>query len=120
VIATTLISFDIDGTLEVGAPPGAITLDLVRRAKALGCLVGSCSDRPLSAQQRMWSDHGITVDFTVLKQQLETVKELFPAQDYYHVGDTDIDRYYSESAGFHFLLPDADALRQLVSDKSNV
>ena len=112
--AKTLISFDIDGTLEVGAPPGGITLDLVRLAKALGCLIGSCSDRPVSAQQRMWSDHGITVDFTVLKQQLETVKDLFPGQEYYHVGDTDIDRYYSESAGFHFLLPDAEALRQLV------
>ena len=43
-----LISFDIDGTLEVGDPPGIITLDMVRKAKELGFLVGSCSDRTIS------------------------------------------------------------------------
>src|SRR6266566_8855418 len=39
-----LISFDIDGTLEVGDPPGLITMEMVRQAKHLGCLIGSCSD----------------------------------------------------------------------------
>jgi hypothetical protein len=28
-----LISFDIDGTLEVGDPPGSLTMAMVRRAK---------------------------------------------------------------------------------------
>jgi hydroxymethylpyrimidine pyrophosphatase-like HAD family hydrolase len=38
----TLISFDIDGTLVVGDPPGLITLDMVRQAQASGYLIGSC------------------------------------------------------------------------------
>ena len=100
---TKLISFDIDGTLEVGDPPGTVTMDMVRRVKDLGYLIGSCSDRTISTQQRMWSEHRIEVDFTVLKHQLSEVKALFPAEEYYHIGDTDMDRYYSTRAGFHFL-----------------
>jgi hypothetical protein len=43
-----LISFDIDGTLEVGDPLGLVTMDMVRAIKALSYLIGSGSDRPLS------------------------------------------------------------------------
>ena len=103
---TTLISFDIDGTLEVGDPPGCITLDMVRAAKASGCIIGSCSDRTVSNQQRIWETAGIDMEFTVLKHQLDAVKEQFPAENYYHIGDTDLDRQYAERNGFHFLLPD--------------
>ena len=103
---TKLISFDIDGTLEVGDPPGCITLDMVRAAKANGCIIGSCSDRTVSNQQRIWSDNQIDMEFTVLKHQLDSVKEQFEAEDYYHIGDTDLDRQYAERNGFHFLLPD--------------
>ncbi len=102
----TLISFDIDGTLEVGDPPGCITLDMVRAAKASGCIIGSCSDRTVSNQQRIWETAGIDMEFTVLKHQLDAVKEQFPAENYYHIGDTDLDRQYAERNGFHFLLPD--------------
>ena len=101
-----LISFDIDGTLEVGDPPGSITMDMVRKAKELGYLIGSSSDRTISSQQRLWRDHGITVDFTVLKQQLGNLKALFQADEYYHVGDSEMDRYFSDQAGFRFLMPD--------------
>ena len=45
-----LVSFDIDGTLEVGDPPGPIELALVRRAKALGYIVGSASARVSSSR----------------------------------------------------------------------
>ena len=107
----TLISFDIDGTLEVGDPPGCITLDMVRAAKASGCIIGSCSDRTVSNQQRIWETAGIAMEFTVLKHQLDAVKEQFPAEDYYHIGDTDLDRQYAERNGFHFLLPDVDVVR---------
>src|SRR2546427_3537164 len=47
----TLVSFDIDGTLEVGEPPGSVPIALVRTAKRLGYLVGSCSDRPVAYQR---------------------------------------------------------------------
>jgi hypothetical protein len=102
-----LISFDIDGTLEVGDPPGYITLARVREAVALGYIVGSCSDRTISHQQRMWTAHGIAVAFTVLKHQLDRIRAEFSAQQYYHIGDTNIDRYYAERAGFVFLYPDS-------------
>lgn len=98
-----LISFDIDGTLEVGEPPGFIQMEVVRTAQRLGYLVGSCSDRPISIQKRIWEEHDISVDFTVLKQNLADVMARFQADIYYHVGDTDMDRFFADRAGFHFV-----------------
>ena len=114
-----LISFDIDGTLEVGEPPGSITMEMVRKVKGLGHLIGSCSDRTISAQERIWKEHDIAVDFTVLKHQLDQVKERFPAREYYHIGDTDIDRFYAEKAGFRFLSPENNALRFLDAEPNH-
>ena len=102
-----LISFDIDGTLEVGDPPGIITMDMVREIKALGYLIGSGSDRPLSSQRHIWESHHIVVDFTALKHQLADVKAQFQAEAYYHIGDTDMDRFFADRAGFHFVRADA-------------
>src|SRR3954471_11303385 len=81
-----LISFDIDGTLEIGDPPGYITIARVREALALGYIIGSCSDWPVSHQQRMWKQHGIPVSFTVLKHHLDRVKADFVAEEYVHIG----------------------------------
>ena len=108
-----LISFDIDGTLEVGDPPGGITMDMVRQVQTLGYLIGSCSDRTVSEQRRIWQVHGIAVEFTVLKHGLDQVKEQFPAEEYYHVGDTDTDRRVSVEAGFSFLIVSDAVLRLL-------
>lgn len=107
----TLVSFDIDGTLEVGHPPGIVQIALVRRAQQLGYLVGSCSDRPISYQQALWKRLQIAVDFTVLKHRLDEVKTQFVADSYYHIGDTETDRFYATAAGFLFLRADADAHR---------
>jgi hypothetical protein len=101
-----LISFDIDGTLEVGNPPGYITIERVREAHALGYIIGSCSDWPVSWQQTLWEEHGIPVAFTVLKHHLDRVKADFHAEEYVHIGDTDMDRYYAERNGFVYLFPD--------------
>ena len=101
-----LISFDIDGTLEVGDPPGLITMAMVRQAKDLGYLIGSGSDRPISNQRRIWEQHNILVDFVVLKHQLGEVRDLFQAEAYYHIGDTDMDSFFAERAGFRFLKAD--------------
>ena len=98
-----LISFDIDGTLEVGDPPGCISMEMVRRVQEMGYLIGSCSDRTVSEQKRIWQDNGIAVEFTVLKHRLEEVQERFSADEYYHVGDTEADRRASLQAGFSFL-----------------
>lgn len=111
---TKLISFDIDGTLEVGDPPGGITMEMVRQVQDLGYLIGSCSDRTVGEQQRIWRDHGISVEFTVLKHRLNEVKEKFPADEYYHVGDTETDRQTSLQAGFNFV-PVGDAVVRLLN-----
>jgi FMN phosphatase YigB (HAD superfamily) len=104
-----LISFDIDGTLEVGDPPGYITMARVRQALALGYIVGSCSDRTVSDQRRIWTEHGIVVAFTVLKHHLDRVKAEFSAEEYFHIGDTNMDRHYAERAGFAYFFPDTSA-----------
>ena len=106
-----LISFDIDGTLEVGDPPGLISPEMVRQVQRLGCLIGSCSDRPISYQERMWRGLEIAVDFTVLKHRLADVKARFQAEAYYHVGDTDVDDFFAREAGFRFLLADQQVRR---------
>jgi hypothetical protein len=103
-----LISFDIDGTLEVGDPPGIVTIPMIRLAKSLGYVIGSCSDRPVSFQHALWERLRIGVDFTVLKHRLADVKALFPvATTYYHIGDTETDHVVAVGAGFRFLRADA-------------
>ena len=104
---TKLISFDIDGTLEVGDPPGIITMDMVRLIKTLGYFIGSCSDRTISYQRQLWAQHNISVDFMVLKHQLADVKAQFQTEAYYHIGDTDMDQFYATRAGFRFVSADA-------------
>ena len=102
-----LISFDIDGTLEFGDPRGSITMDLVRRVKENGNVVGSCSDRPISYQQFLWQRQDIEVDFTALKDTLEDVKASFQADEYIHIGDTDMDEFFALRAGFQFIRVDS-------------
>jgi hypothetical protein len=103
VSAVIVVSFDIDGTLEIGEPPGVVPIALVRTAKRLGYLVGSCSDRPLSYQQAVWARLAIAPDFMVLKHRLADVRRRFVAAAYYHVGDSDTDARYASAAGFRFL-----------------
>jgi len=111
VSLVTLVSFDIDGTLEVGEPPGIVPIALVKQAKRLGYLIGSCSDRPIRHQQDMWERLGIAADFTALKHRLAEIKARFAAAAYYHIGDTDTDDHYATAAGFRFLRADAAAHR---------
>jgi hypothetical protein len=116
VSRVTLVSFDIDGTLEVGEPPGIVPIALVREAKRLGYLIGSCSDRPIGFQRDLWERLDIAVDFAVLKHRLADVKARFAATAYYHIGDTDTDAFYASAAGFSFLRADASARRRWPSD----
>ena len=99
-----LISFDIDGTMIFGQPPGHITLDLVRRAKELGFLIGSASDRTIGNQRQLWEVANIKVDFVTLKHHLPDLRKRFEVSYYLHVGDTELDKYFAHQAGFDFLL----------------
>lgn len=98
-----LISFDIDGTLEAGDPPGRVTFEMVRRAKQLGYIIGSASDRPVPVQRRIWENAGIAVEFAIHKHNLDRVKEEFEADVYQHIGDTNMDEHYALMHGFEYL-----------------
>jgi len=101
-----LISFDIDGTLDFGDPPGGITVEMVRKAKNLGFLIGSCSDRFPSAQRTLWAANNVEIDFVSPKHMLKEVKARFEAERYLHIGDRELDRQVAEQAGFEFLYVD--------------
>jgi hypothetical protein len=101
--AAALVSFDIDGTLEVGYPPGPLPLAVVRAARDLGCVVGSCSDRPSREQAGLWAEHAVGVDFTCPKGRLSTLRDRFARRRYVHVGDTVQDELEARRAGFEFL-----------------
>ncbi len=102
-MTTRLLSFDIDGTLEVGDPPGPITIAMVKRALELGYIIGSCSDRPAGLQRAMWEQLGIPVAFSVLKHKMGDARTQVEADEYYHVGSADRDNHYTALAGFTFL-----------------
>lgn len=97
-----LVSFDIDGTLEAGDPPGPVTFGLVTEARALGCVIGSASDRTLSEQRAIWQQAGIRPDFTCHKHRLKESTVHFGCQRLLHIGDTSLDEYYARLAGFEF------------------
>jgi FMN phosphatase YigB (HAD superfamily) len=99
---SVLVSFDIDGTLEDGDPPGPLEMALVRRAQALGYVIGSSSDRTRREQTRMWERRGIAADFVGHKQNLDRVAALFPAERMVHIGDTFVDAHYARLHGFEF------------------
>jgi hypothetical protein len=99
----TLVSFDIDGTLELGDPPGFVTAAMVASARQRGFVIGSCSDRPLSHQAVIWNRLALVPDFTVLKHRLDDVRARFPGHAYIHIGDTDVDEHYAMRSGFEFL-----------------
>ena len=97
-----LVSLDIDGTLERGDPPGPVTFEFARRAAEAGALVGSSSDRALADQREFWLAGAVTVDFTVLKQQLPQLPGRYPGCRYLHIGDSMMDEYYAGLGGFEF------------------
>jgi hypothetical protein len=98
-----LVSFDIDGTLEDGDPPGPLSMSLARQAQELGYIVGSASDRTLREQARMWADRGIEPDFVSHKHKLGSVTARFRALRRVHIGDTHVDAHYARLAGFEFV-----------------
>ena len=102
-----LVSFDIDGTLEVGDPAGPIGLDRVRQARALGYIVGSASDRVKSDQRALFDKHAVELHFIGHKHTLDDVRTRFSdATRFIHIGDGDADRHYAKLHGFEFYLPD--------------
>ena len=98
-----LVSFDIDGTLELGDPPGPISAGFVLHARQQGCVIGSASDRTLREQGEIWTALGLEPDFVSRKHQLEKVRESFAWSSLFHIGDTHIDEHFAKLAGFAFI-----------------
>ena len=97
-----VVSFDIDGTMEFGEPPGKVTVQRALWEKKNGNIIGSASDRPVSNQEELWKKWEVEVDFIVLKHNIQNVKDKYDADEYWHIGDSEVDRFYSERAGFTF------------------
>jgi hypothetical protein len=98
-----LVSFDIDGTLIAGDPPGPILFEHVAAAKSRGYIVGSSSDRTLSEQRQIWASGGVEVDFMCNKHRMIETTAHFNVTRRLHIGDTNSDEYYAKLAGFEFL-----------------
>ena len=113
-----LLSFDIDGTLETGDPPGPVTLDMVRNAQKIGCIIGSASDRSITSQKEMWERNNIVVDFIANKHVLTEIKQQFEADYYLHMGDRELDRQFALEAEFKFMWMDEAATQPWIVMRS--
>ncbi len=104
---SSVLSLDIDGTMEFGEPPGPITVALVRQLVAAGLVVGCASDRTRTDQATTWEQHGLTMAFLGGKHHLHDVRTRYDdAHRYVHVGDTHVDQHYAGLAGFEFVAVD--------------
>ncbi|MGF7237312.1 MAG: HAD family hydrolase [Frankia sp.] len=112
--ARTLVSFDIDGTLETGDPAGPLRMAFVQWAQGRGYVIGSCSDRTLREQSAMWARAGIVPDFVSRKHELAGVRANFPCQRFVHIGDTRVDEHFAKQADFDFI-PVLDLARRLAN-----
>lgn len=115
---TTLISFDVDGTLEVGQPAGAVSMELVDRLLALPiCRVGltghweSAQAAGVDLEQFAWVSGSVTFDShggflgCVRAKALvlgEAERGLLTRRRI-HVGDTAIERRAAHAAGWSYL-----------------
>jgi hypothetical protein len=101
-MAAVLVSLDVDGTLELGEPPGPVLLGHVREMQRRRYIVGSASDRTLAEQRAMWQSADIDADFVSLKHNLTAIRAQFACTRHVHIGDTVVDEYYARLAGFEF------------------
>jgi hypothetical protein len=97
-----LVSFDIDGTMAFGDPPGIITVAQVLDVQSRGAVIGSASDRTRSDQAQLWARHGVAVDFVGHKHRLDEIRRQFEATRWIHIGDSQVDEQYARVHDFEF------------------
>lgn len=101
--AQLVISFDVDGTLQFGDPPGPITPRTIRALQEARAVIGSASDRTVADQTRLWQQAGIKPVFVVVKNQLKSLLSSFPGGLFVHVGDGFADHLEATKAGAIFV-----------------
>lgn len=101
--ARLVISFDVDGTLQFGDPPGPITPRTIKALQEARVVIGSASDRTVTDQTRMWRQASLKPVFIVVKNQLRTLPSSFPNSLLVHVGDRFADELEASMAGVVFV-----------------
>lgn len=99
-----VISFDLDGTLSFGDPPGPIEPEHLNKLKKGKYTIGGASGKEIEYQKKKWEENGITPQFIVKKQKMKKLKKM-NADKYIHVGDMEDDAELADNAGFRFLNP---------------
>jgi hypothetical protein len=97
-----VVSFDVDGTLELGSPPGPVTIAMVRLAHESGYVIGTSSDRTVREQAAIWELCGLVPSFTGHKHHLDRIRDRYPDHRLIHIGDTETDGRYARLAGFEY------------------
>ena len=119
-----LISFDIDGTLSCGDPPGPICSDILQRLVNLGVVVGSCSQNDIFEQEDAWRVIDVHPLFLVSKEYLGILKTYYPETErHIHIGDwLGLDDVVATMAGFEFIHASqaVDALTGLLEAMGNI
>ena len=100
-----VVAFDVDGTLEVGNPPGPIKLSELKRLKELGLVVGIVG--AFEKVKRIISDLEFYYPGHPHKPKyLKEIKERYNPVIAIYVGDDDADRVAALSSGFIYVRPE--------------
>lgn len=101
--ADLVVSFDVDGTVWFGDPPGPIAAGLIGALQLSPAVIGSASDRTVLDQRRLWRDVGVEPAFVVLKHRLHTITPEYADRVLVHIGDRFVDEIEAGNAGAIFL-----------------
>jgi hypothetical protein len=99
-----VFSFDRDDTLALSSGP--ITLDMLKRLKEKGYIIGTGGGVSGEEQERQWRRWGIAPDFALTKSDLGKLRELYPGAEVTHVGDNQVDEEIAEKFGYNYLTPE--------------
>jgi len=99
-----VFSFDRDDTLALSSGP--ITLEMLKKLKEKGYIIGTGGGVSGEEQARQWRRWGIAPDFALTKSDLGKLRELYPGAEITHVGDDQVDEEIAEKFGYNYLTPE--------------
>jgi hypothetical protein len=99
-----VFSFDRDDTLALSSGP--ITLEMLRKLKEKGYVIGTGGGVSGEEQARQWTSWGIRPDFALTKSDLGKLRELYPGAEITHVGDDEVDEEIAKKCGYNYLTPE--------------